>query len=598
LERGNAKAAEEELKLDKTVTTTRTVHAPRGMRGRRGSFREKPVWVPGDPEAVRPVTRGETYPLFVAAVVLGFVALVVCYGHGYLLLYGDAVAHLGIARRIVDARYPGLSQLGGVWLPLPHLLMLPFIGKMELWQKGVAGTPMSLLSYAASVAGIWRLGRRMMRQRWALVATAFYALNPNLLYLATTAMTEALFLALLIWTVIATVEGIAALRAENLHTARMRMLLAGVLVFGQVMTRYDGWIVGAVVWCCFAWAVWRSEVNVRAAVLPMFGVLTVWCAAGPLLWFWYNAHFEHDWLDFMRGPYSAKQIERKTAPPGQHYRGWHNVGWALLFYTRTAQVDAAFWETGFGVMLAALYGLWVSWKRRASAEVKARGESFILLLWVPLPFYVYSVAYGSVPIFIPQLWPHSYYNARYGMEMLPALSLYSVLAAERLAVWVAGRTESWAKLSARLAVPVATVLCVANCVGMMYKMPLVLKEGIVNARTRVPFEHELSTVLDEFPRNVPVMMSTTNHIGAVQVAGRTLKSMVSEGDDQSWQIALKDPAANAAYVIALVGDPVDKAVQAHPQGLDELEVVCSMGQPCAKVYQSQKWDPRATGATR
>jgi len=165
-------------------------------------------------------------------------------------------------------------------------------------------------------------------------------------------------------------------------------------------------------------------------------------------------------------------------------------------------------------------------------------------------------------------------------------------------VWVAGRTESWAKLSARLAVPVATVLCVANCVGMMYKMPLVLKEGIVNARTRVPFEHELSTVLDEFPRNVPVMMSTTNHIGAVQVAGRTLKSMVSEGDDQSWQIALKDPAANAAYVIALVGDPVDKAVQAHPQGLDELEVVCSMGQPCAKVYQSQKWDPRATGATR
>jgi hypothetical protein len=594
LEHENAKAAEDELKPENTVTTTRTVHAPRGMRGRRGSFRQKPVWVPGDPEAVRPVTVGETYPLFVAGVVLGFVALVICYGHGYLLLYGDAVAHLGIARRIVDARYPGLSQLGGVWLPLPHLLMLPFIGKMELWQKGLAGTPMSLISYAASVAGVWRLGRRLMRQRWALVATAFYALNPNLLYLATTAMTEALFLALLIWTVIATVEGIAALRAEHLHTARMRMLLAGVLVFGQVMTRYDGWIVGAVVWCCFAGAVWRSEAKVRAAVLPMFGVLTVWCLAGPLLWFWYNAHFEHDWLDFMRGPYSAKQIERKTAPPGQHYRGWHNVGWALLFYMRTAQVDAAFWETGFGVMLAALYGLWLSWKRRAAAEVKARGESFVLLLWVPLPFYVYSVAYGSVPIFIPQLWPHSYYNARYGMEMLPALSLYGALAAERMAVWFAGRTENLAKLSARLAVPVAIVLCVANCVGMMYAMPLVLKEGIVNARTRVPFEHELSTVLDEFPRNVPVMMSTSNHIGAVQVAGRTLKSMVSEGDDQSWQIALKDPAANAAYVIALVGDPVDKAVQAHPQGLVELEVVCSMGQPCAKVYQSQTWDPRAT----
>jgi len=567
--------------------------APSGRR-RRGSFRETPVWVAGDPEAVRPVTRGETFPLFVAGMVLGFIALYVCYGHGYLLLYGDAVAHLGIARRIIDARYPGLSQLGGVWLPLPHLLMLPFIGKMELWQTGLAGTPMSLISYAASVAGVWRLGRRMMKQRWALVATAFYALNPNLLYLATTAMTEALFLALFVWTVVATVEGIAALRAENVYTARMRMLLAGVLIFGQVMTRYDGWIVGAVVWCCFAVAVWRCEPKLRAAVFPVFLVLTAWCAAGPLLWFWYNAHFEHDWLDFMRGPFSAKQIERRTAPPGQHYRGWHNVGWAALFYLRTAQVDAAFWETGFGVMLAALYGFWLTWRRRLSAVAKERGESFIWLLWVPLPFYIYSVAYGSVPIFIPQLWPHSYYNSRYGMEMLPVLSLFGALAVERLAVWFAGRAENWARLTARLAQPVAMALCVANCVAMIYTMPLILKEGIVNAKTRIPFEHQLSVILDEYPRDVPVMMSTSAHVGAVQVAGRTLKSMVSEGDDQSWQNALNDPAANAAYVIAIVGDPVDKAVEAHPEGLSELEVVCSLGQPCAKVYQSTVWKAGAT----
>ena len=554
--------------------------------------------MPGDPEAVRPVVRGESVPLFVAGVVIGFIALMVCFQKGYLLLYGDAVAHLGIARRIVDARYPGLAQLGGVWLPLPHLLMLPFIGKMQMWQTGMAGAPMSLLSYGASVAGIWRLARRMMRQRWALVATLFYALNPNLLFLATTAMTEALFLALLIWTVVATVEGIAALRAANVISARARMLWAAVLVLGQVFTRYDGWIVGAAVWLCFAVAVWRSEAKVKQAVLPTFVIFTVWCAAGPLLWFWYNHHFEHDWLDFMRGPYSAKQIERKTAPPGQHYRGWHNIGWAALFYTRTAQVDAAFWETGFGLMLAAVYGVWLQLKRRATVEAKERSESFILLLWLPLPFYIYSVAYGSVPIFIPQLWPHSYYNARYGMEMLPALSLYGALAAERLGVWLSSKTESWARWSARLWPSVAAVLCVANCVGMMYKVPSVLKEGIVNASTRVPFEHQLSTVLDEFPREVPVMMSTSAHIGAVQVAGRTLASMVSENDNDSWVKALADPAGNAAYVIAITGDPVDEAVKAHPQGLAEVEVICSLGQPCARVYESTRWHVGAGGATR
>jgi hypothetical protein len=323
------------------------------------------------------------------------------------------------------------------------------------------------------------------------------------------------------------------------------------------------------------------------------------CVAGPLLWFWYNAHFEGDWLDFMRGPYSAKQIERKTAPPGQHYRGWHNPGWALLFYTRTAQIDAAAWETGFALLLAALYGLWLSWKRRAQPAVQALGENLALLLWVPLPFYVYSVAYGSVPIFIPQLWPHSYYNARYGMEMLPALAVYAALAAERLDVYMrsdpaTGTRTAWMKIGTRFWQPLAMMLCVANCIVMMYRIPPVLKEGIVNAQTRVSLERSIATVLEEFPPKEPVLMALSAHVGAVQVAGRTLVSMVSENDSQSFDAALKDPAHHAAFVIAITGDPVAKAVQQHPQGLVELEVICTTGQPCAQVYQSQVWgEPNA-----
>ena len=108
---------------------------------------------------------------------------------------------------------PGLVAVGGVWLPLPHLLMLPFVQKMEWWQNGLAGAWPSLLCYILGVAGFYRLARRMMAPRWALVATAFYALNPNLLYLATTAMTEPLFLALLVWIALLTVECVAAIRA-------------------------------------------------------------------------------------------------------------------------------------------------------------------------------------------------------------------------------------------------------------------------------------------------------------------------------------------------------------------------------------------------
>jgi hypothetical protein len=46
---------------------------------------------------------------------------------GDVLLYGDAVAHINIARRVFDSKTPGLLQLGTLWLPLPLLLVLPFI---------------------------------------------------------------------------------------------------------------------------------------------------------------------------------------------------------------------------------------------------------------------------------------------------------------------------------------------------------------------------------------------------------------------------------------------------------------------------------------
>ena len=613
----------------------------------RGSF-----WVEGDPEAVRPLVRGEGMPIFVASVFLALVALGVCYRHGYTLLYGDAVAHLGNARRILDSKYPGLSQLGGAWLPLPHILMLPFIMNMQMWQTGLAAAPMSMVSFGASVVGVWRLSRRMMRLRWALVATLFYALNPNLLYLATTAMTETLFLALFVWSVVAVVECVAGLRTNDAFEARRNLLLAGILILLMVFTRYDGWVIGGVEWFCLAWQVWRAERTLRRTIAPVFLVFTALCLAGPLLWFWYNAHFDGDWLDFMRGPYSAKAIERRTSHPGQHYPGWHNPIWSGIYYTRTAQLDAAVWETGWVVMLAALYGLWMSWERshpdtevsRGGALPKAAhpvlatgnpvaktprllGEDFSVLLWVPVPFYVYSVAYGAVPIFIPQLPPHAFYNARYGMELLPALCVYPALAGERLELWLRTGSEGWRRVAARFWHPVAMVLCVLNSVLMMgglgsaeflrtnatkqrldreayeggflpaarrYAYPLVLQEGLVNARTREAFEHSLATVLETMPVNEPVMMSTTAHVGAVQDAGRPLKSMVSESDEVGWEAALADPAQHAAYVIALEGDPVAKAVEAHPEGLQEIEVVRSTGQPTARIYQSNVYKPQAT----
>lgn len=556
---------------------SKTVYAP-GHRGPRASTQARKPVKPRDPNAVHPAERYELLPVAIASAVLVFLAFLVCISRGYLLLYGDAVAHLGIARRIFDSRWPGLVQLGGVWLPLQHLLMVPFVQKMEWWQNGTAGAWPSMACYILSVVGCYKLSRFLLAEKWAFVATAFYALNPNLLYLSTTAMTEPLFLALFIWVTVALLTTLRALAGGKARPAARGMWLSGVLVLLMVFTRYDGWIIGAVVWLAVFIALLRSVPDVRGRLVIPFVGFTALCVAGPLLWFWYNAHFYGDWLDFMRGPYSAAAIEKKTSPPGsKHYRGWHNPGWSLLFYTRTAQVDAAMWETGFGLMVAALAGAWIALRERANRAA--------LLLWVPLPFYVYSVSWGSVPIFIPQLYPHSYYNSRYGMGMLPALAICGAVALWHGETWLKARSEKLAKFVH----PTALVLVAVNLVVMVWMTPLVFKEAMVNSSTRIPFETAVARELEKVPAGVPILIDTTDHIGAIQQAGIPLKTLYGPGDSQSFEAALKTPAQLAGVVVAFANDPVAKAVAAHPEGLTETLVLCHTGQPCARFYRSDVW---------
>jgi hypothetical protein len=390
-------------------------------------------------------------------------------------------------------------------------------------------------------------------------------------------MTEPLFLALLVWIVLLTMEFVDAVREAAVRRVTGHLLLLGFLILAATLTRYDGWVLGAAVWGVVVWQLWRTPAVLRL-VLPGFAVFTLLCLMGPLAWFWYCHTFAGDWLDFMRGPYSAKEIDRKTSPPGAHkYWGWHNPAWSLMLYARTAQVDAAAWETGWLVAAAALWGSWKAWHARLNRAW--------LLLWLPLPFYVYSISYGSVPIFIPQLYPHSFYNSRYGMEMLPALA---VLTAFALALLVE-RFGKAQPLVERLAQPLALALVAINLIVMLHEVPLVLKEAMVNSRTRLAIEEPLTQQLSMFMPGAPILMENSDHVGALQQAGIPLKQTIGPSDYYRWRAAMADPAASAAYVVSVGDDAVAQAVKAHPEGLLELTIVCSTNQPCVKIYQSDKW---------
>ena len=416
-----------------------------------------------------------------------------------------------------------------------------------------------------------------MAPQWAIVAAAFFGLNANLLYLSTTAMTEPLFLAILVWLVLLVMEFADAVREGTARTVTGRMLLLGFLVLAATMTRYDGWVVGAAVWCVVLWHLVRTPA-VGRQVVQGFAVFTILSVAGPLWWFWYEHTYSHDWLDFMRGPYSAAAIDRRTSPPGSHhYFGWHNPAWALMLYARTAQVDAAAWETGWLVAAAAL---WASWK-----ALRTKLNKTWLLLWVPLPFYVYSESYGSVPIFIPQLYPHSFYNSRYGMEMLPVLAVFLAYALAEL-VTRFGKAKS---LAEQLAQPLAVMLMVMNTIWMVHETPLVLKEAQVNSRPRLALEDPLAQQLMAFTPGLPIMIETSDHVGAVQHAGIPLRQTISPNDYYLWKNAVASPADAAAYVVAIGDDSVSQAVKAHPDGLTEVSILCTTNQPCVRVYHSDRY---------
>ncbi|HVW78454.1 MAG TPA: hypothetical protein VHB45_12630 [Alloacidobacterium sp.] len=515
----------------------------------------------------------ETRLVACAALIVAFFALGYYFSHGMVLLYGDAVAHLHIARRIFDSLNPGFRQLGSVWLPLPHLLLLPFVQKMAWWQNGLAGAWPSMASYVLGCAGIYRLARIWLPPLPAAVALAFYGLNPGLLYMQTTAMTEPLFLAEMIWGALLIAECSQALRQNKQHRAAKLLVIAGLVLVAAVFTRYDGWIYAAFAWIVALLSVRR---HLREEVGGAFILFTAMLVAAPLFWLGYNAKQFGDPLDFMRGPYSAKAIDIRTTKPGSaHYPGWHSMRVAALYFLKAAELGAAplrfanllFWLSMAGTAIAA-------WRYRRVAMAAA------LLLWIPLPFYAYSIAYGSVPIFIPLWWPHSWYNTRYGMEMLPAFALFLAF----LVAWANDRiTERWPR-GAGWVVALALLFIGVDSAVLTRSRPLVLQEAIANARTRIPFEHALAKALLELPEQGRILMYTSEHIGALQQAGIPLKRTINEGDYYQWPGALQHPAKAAAIVVTTDGDAVAAAVAAHPEGLTLVNVICSTGQPCARIY--------------
>ena len=502
---------------------------------------------------------------------------------GKVLLYGDAIAHMNIARRVFDSKTPGLLQLGTVWLPLPHLLMTPFLVSDEMWRRGVGGSIPSMIAYVLGVVGIFRLirgtllrqGNPLAAQAAAWITAMVYAANPNLLYMQTTAMGEAVYLAFFIWAVV--------YFAESLESSERSLTKCGLCIAATCLTRYDGWFLAVAASAAVgALAIFKAKYS--KATAAKFILIA---ASAPLLWLAYNAIVYRNALEFANGPYSAKAIERKTQTIGNPgHPGSGNLVLATQYFVKSAVGNVAnnpWLQRAWIPLLVIAIGTAIT--RRAQFN-----SGPLLLLLIPFPFYALSVAYGGVPIFVPEWWPFSHYNVRYGLQLLPALAV-----AAGCVVYFAYRAERW---SARLrlgSIVIVLTLVAVSYVTIWQAGPTTLAEAEINMRTRNLLEAQLGSWLKHLPPDSTLLMYLGDHVGAVQQAGIPLKRVINEGNhrmwrrpsdpDGLWERALANPSHYADYVIAFEGDDVFRAMQ--PLHLRELMELHVSGQARAVVYRAR-----------
>jgi hypothetical protein len=527
----------------------------------------------------------ESWAVFGFAACASVAAFFYYFHRGQLLLYGDAEGHINIARRVFDSRTPGPLQLGTVWLPLPHLLMMPFLVSDWAWRTAVGGSIPSMIAYVFSAIGIFRLVRSSLggsseggAKFAAWFAVLVYAGSPSLIYLQATAMTEPLYLALFIWAAVHLVEFARAVGGEEFPAARRSLFWCSVCLAGCTLTRYDGWIAMATASVAVVVLAFRARGKTEAASLrkSILQALLV-CAAGPVLWLAYNAVVYRNPLEFANGPYSAKAIERRIVQPP--HPGTGNPFAAELYFMRAVEMNLAsnvpvakLW-----LLLAAAGTLLVAFRRDFSR--------LLFILWLPLPFYALTIAYSGVPVFVPAWWPFGQYNLRYGLQLLPAVAVFSAVVLN----WVLSAAR---RLGTRRALALtATGLWFWSAV-LAWRCPASLLEATRNMQGRVVLQERLAQELLRLPRESSILMALRDFPGAPQRAGVPLRRLIDENDQRLWirpydpeglwQRALRNPSQFVDYAVGFAGDPVDDAAEQH-----HLPVIFSVeiaGQPRATIY--------------
>lgn len=486
-----------------------------------------------------------------SALALAFVAW-----HGWTLWYGDGEAHQSIARRIFDSRTPGYEQIGTVWLPLPHMLMLPFVQFDGLYRSGLGGALGTAIGFVCGGLFLFHGLRRLFGAVPAWAGLLAWTLNPNLLFQQSIPMTEPVSLCC----VLGLFWALARLRDTQSWGS---VALAGLFATLGTMARYEAWgllPIGAL--CVLGLA---GERRVWKAVL--FCGIAGLC---PLYWLAHNQVLFGNALEFYNGPYSAIAINQRFIDAGGfRYPGDHDLRKGFLYYRTAAALCL-----GAPLLYAGALGLIVAIFKRAWWAA--------ILFFTVAVFYVFSLYSGGTPIFVPGLFPNSYYNVRYGLNAMPMACLGI---AALVALLPVGKVQK---------IVAALLLAGAMAPWLMYprgqNMACYMEAERNSADRRYWTGRAVEYLKLNYHRSDGIFMGFGDLTGVVREAGLPLRETLHEGNGAAWQGALQRPDISLfeEWAMCFKGDKISKALAAPMPGKTPYARVYAIQSPEGRVVEIWK----------
>ncbi len=475
------------------------------------------------------------------------------YENGLGLAYNDARSHLDIGRRVVEGLKPGLAQLGSVWLPLPHILMVPTIWNDFMWHSGLAGALVSMISFVGTGAVIYSFSKKIgVGLVGRFFAVTIFVANLNILYLQSTAMTELLLLATM-------TTGSYYLMLWSKDKNVLNFIKSAFWIMLSSLVRYDGWFLLCFASFLIALIVFRKRgYKTTEGMLILFGTLG---GFGIALWFLWNLMIFGDPLYFIFGPFSARaqqiQLEGAGILPtkGNVFLSTKIYLYALIYnsYAYTALLGL------FGAI-----GLWVDKKIKPNVRI----ATFALI--APLLFNILALVLGHSVLHIQGISGNTWFNVRYGILLLPSIAIFAGFLVDKL------KDLRWFLIGL---FAFTTFFAFANSDAVT------IDDAQVGSSQKNVTEVSGWLKENAADKDGFVMISAASHDAIIFSSGLAMKKFIHEGTGAYWESATIAPDRWARWIVMRTYDENDSTYRFVSQttGFSKYELVDSY--PFADIYQ-------------